>query len=61
MERRVGGMDDQTYKTAHDSLKSLLESAMSEKNEVEAALEQLDDIERACRQVTIASTCDNGT
>lgn len=60
LERMVGEMNDQTYKTAHDSIKSLLESAMSEKNDIEAALEQLDKIDRACHQVIIAPTRDNG-
>lgn len=60
LERMVGGMEDQTYTTAHGSIKSLLESAISEKNDIEAALEQLDKIDRACRQVTVAPTHDNG-
>lgn len=56
LERMVGGMDDQTYKTAHDSIKSLLESAMSEKKDVETALEQLDELDRAYHQVLVAPT-----
>ena len=54
LERIVGGMDDQTYKTAHDSIKSMLDSAMSEKKDIEAALEQLDKLDRTYRQVVIA-------
>jgi len=60
LERMVGETDDQTYKTSHDSIKSLLESAISEKNDIEAALEQLDTIDRARRQVIVAPTRNNG-
>ncbi|MFQ6081161.1 MAG: CdvA-like protein [Candidatus Bathyarchaeia archaeon] len=49
LERMVGGMDDQTYKTACDSIKPLLESAVSEKKDIEAVLEQLDKLDRAYR------------
>ena len=49
LERMVGGMDDQTYKTAYDSIKPLLESALSEKKDIEAALEQLVKLDRAYR------------
>jgi len=49
LERMVRGMDDQIYKTAYDSIKSLLESAMSEKKDIEAILEQLDHLDRPYR------------
>ncbi len=56
LERMVGGMDDQTYKTAHKSIRPLLESAMSEERDIQAALEHLDSLDRAYRQVTIEPT-----
>lgn len=49
LERMVRGMDDKIYKTAYDSIKSLLESAMSEKKDIEAILEQLDHLDRPYR------------
>jgi len=54
LERIVGEMDDETYKTAHGSVKSLLESAISEKNDIVAAFEQLNKIGGASRQASIA-------
>lgn len=49
LERMVGGMDDQIYKTSYDSIKSLLERAMSEKKDIEAVLEQLDHLDSPYR------------
>ena len=46
LERMVGEMDDQTYKTAYDSIKSLLKSAVSEKKDIQAALDQLAKLDR---------------
>jgi len=47
LERMVGEVDDQTFKTAYDSMKSLLDSAMSEKRDIEAALDQLGRLDRS--------------
>ena len=47
LERMVGEINDQTFKTAYDSMKSLLDSAMSEKRDIEAALDQLARLDRS--------------
>lgn len=47
LEQMVGGIDDQTYKTAYDSMKSLVETAISEKKDIEVALNQLSKLNRA--------------
>ncbi len=59
LDRMVGEMDDQTYKTAQESVRPLLESARSEKKDIEAALEQLDELDRAYSQIIVAQTNHN--
>ena len=47
LEREVGEIDNQTFETAYNSIKSLLESALSERKDIEEKLDQLIKLDRA--------------
>lgn len=47
LERMVGGMDDQTYKTCYQSIKPLLDSAVAERRDIKVVIERLNNLDRA--------------